>query len=181
MPDLDGDSRGAFDDLRRSLTPALVREADSPLLTRASLETLVGAFTSHAHQSRSALGLVAFELDDWKTLHESAGADGFARAFAGIGHELRRRLRACDELGRLGEAQIAAVLPGCEEGSLDAVAHRLRLVLEARELAVPCEPCRPMFVTAWVAAKTGPLPATPERLLEDLSAALERSRGAAAS
>ncbi len=181
MPDLDGDSRGAFNDLRQALAPALVREADSSLLARASLETLVGAFASHAHQCRSALGLVAFELDDWKTLHESAGADGFARAFAGLGHELRRRLRACDELGRLGVAQIAAVLPGCEEGSLDAVAHRLRLVLEARELATPCEPCRPMFVTAWVAAPAGALPAISKRLLEDLTAALERARGVAAS
>jgi GGDEF domain-containing protein len=181
FPDPGQDSRGAFDDLRRALAPVLVREADSTLLARSSLEDVVGAFAVHAHESRSALGLVVFELEDWKTVHESAGAEGFAHAFASLGQELRRRVRASDELGRLGEAQIAAVLPGCEEGSLDAVAHRLRGVLEARELPVPCEPCRPMFATAWIAAPIGPVATTSERLLEDLAAALERARGAAAS
>jgi len=79
---------------------------------------------------------VAFELEDWKQLHERAGEVGLAGVFAILGQELRCRIRASDELGRLGEAQVAAILPGCEEESLDAVAQRLRLVLEARELTL---------------------------------------------
>lgn len=181
LPDPGEDSRGAFDELRRALAPALVRETDSPLLVRRSLEDVIGAFAVHAHQSRSALGLVVFELDEWKTVRESAGDEASARVFGGLGQELRRRVRASDELGRFGEAQIAAVLPGCEESSLDAVAHRLRGVLEARELAVPCEPCRPTFTAAWISAPTGPAPASAVRLLDELAAALERARGSAAA
>ncbi len=180
LPDPGADSRGAFDELRRALAPALEHEPDSALLSRGSLEDVVGAFAVHAHQSRSALGLIAFELDDWKRVQESAGGEDFARALAGLGQELRRRVRASDELGRMGEAQIATVLPGCEEGSLDAVAHRLRGVLEARELTMPCEPCRPTFTTAWIAAPIGPVAASSERLLGELAAALERARSSAA-
>jgi GGDEF domain-containing protein len=180
-PDPDGDSRGAFDDLRASLEAQLVREPGSPLLARTSLELLLGAFATRAQQSRGALGLVAFELEDWKLAHERAGEAAFAGAFAELAQELRCRLRSSDELGRLGEAQIAAVLPGCDEASLDSVAHRLRGVLEARELTLGSEVLRPLITTAWLAAPAGPVAATASRLLEDLAIALERARAASPS
>ncbi|MEX2208726.1 MAG: GGDEF domain-containing protein [Myxococcota bacterium] len=180
-PEPSGDARGAFGDLRASLEPELRREIGSPLLVRASFELLVGAFVTRAQQSREAMGLVAFELDDWKLIHERAGESAFADAFAGFGQELRRRLRASDELGRLGEAQIVAVLPGCEAVSLDSVAHRLRMALEARDLTFCGEVMRPLITTAWLAAPSAPAPASPARLLEELETALERARGAAPS
>lgn len=180
-PEPSGDARGAFGDLRASLEPELRRETGSPLLARTSFELLVGAFVTRAQQSREALGLVAFELDDWKLVHERAGESAFTGAFVDLAHELRRRLRASDDLGRLGEGQIGAVLPGCEAASLDSVAHRLRMALEARELAFCGEILRPLITTAWLAAPSAPAPATPARLLEELETALERARGAAPS
>lgn len=177
-PEPSGDARGAFGDLRASLESELQRESGSPLLVRASFELLVGAFVTHAQQSREALGLVAFELDDWKQVHEHGGESVFSSVFAGLGQELRRRMRTSDELGRLGEGQIGAVLPGCEEGSLDSVAHRLRMALEARELSFCGEILRPLITTAWLAAPSTPAPPSPARLLEELETALERARGA---
>ena len=178
-PEAGGDSRGAFGDLRQSLEPELVREPGSPLLVRASLEVLVGAFVTRAQQSRGAVGLVALELEDGKLLQERAGESASAGAFTGLARELRRRVRASDEIGRLGEARLAAILPGCEEESLDAVAQRLRLALEACELSLGDEPFRPTIATAWLAAPPGPVPSIPARLLEELEIALERARGAA--
>ena len=176
-PDSGGDSRGALDELRQSLEADLEREPGSPLLVRSSLELLLGACVVRAQQSRGAVGLVAFELEDWKTLHEQAGASAFAGAFADLARELRRRVRAGDELGRLGEAQMAAILPGCELAALGSVSERLRLVLEARELSLGAQPVRPSFATAWIAAAPGPASTSPARLLEELASALERARG----
>jgi GGDEF domain-containing protein len=166
----------AFDDLRESLAGEIEREPGSPLLVRASFERLLAAFATRAQQTREALGLVAFELEDWKGSRERAGASAFASAFAGMGHELRRRVRASDELGRLGEGQLAAVLPGCDEGSLDSVSKRLRLVLESRELALGGQSSCPTFVTAWLAAPLGPTPASAAGPLDELGSALERAR-----
>ena len=112
-------------------------------------------------------------------MQERAGESVLAGAFAGLGQELRRRLRPSDDLGRLGEAQIAAILPGCEEESLDGVAQRLRLALEACELRLGDEAFRPSIATAWLPAPPGSAPANPARLLEQLEDALERARGAA--
>ena len=176
-PNAGGDSRAAFDDLRNSLEPELKREPGSPLLVRASLETLLGAFVTRAQQRRGAIGLVAFELEDWKTVHERAGALAFESVFAELGRELRRRVRESDELGRLGEAQIAAILPGCELEALDSVSQRLRLSLEALDLPLEPQPIRPALATAWLAAAPRPAGASPARLLEELIDALERARG----
>jgi diguanylate cyclase (GGDEF)-like protein len=142
--------------LRQSLGASLEREPGSPLLVRASLEALLDAFTARAQQTRGEVGLVAFELEDWKSLHERVGASAFARVFADLGSELRRRVRVSDDLGRLGEAQIAVILPGCELQALGSVSERLRSSLEARELSLGPEPFRASFATAWLAAPPGP-------------------------
>lgn len=177
-PDPGGDSRSAFDELRQSLEATLAREPGSVLLVRSSLETLVGAFVTRAQQSRSAVGLIAFELEDWKRLEQSAGASAFASGFATLAAELRRRVRVSDDVGRLGEGQIAALLPGCEPQALGAVSERLRLALESREFPFGATPIRPSIVTASLPAPEFPGPTNPAQLLAELSSALEQARGA---
>jgi diguanylate cyclase (GGDEF)-like protein len=172
----DDDTRSGFDDLRRSLAGELEREADSPLLARASLEALLDAFVVRAQQRRNALGLIAFELEDWKGLRERAGATGFASVISTLGRELRRRLRSSDEIGRMGEGQIAAVLPGCEPQALGGVSERLRAVLEALELVCDDQTLRPSISVATFSAAPRPGSA-PVRLLEALADALDRARG----
>lgn len=173
----ESDTRGAFDDLHRSLAAVLEREPGSPLLVRASFETLLGAFITRAQQHRGEMALVIFELEGDKAVRESAGAADFERAIADLGRELRRRLRACDEIGRLGEAQIAAVLPGCDEPSLNLVAERLRVALEGAELSLGSRRVSPSLVMAAIPAPLGPA-SSAERALEELDRALDRARGA---
>jgi GGDEF domain-containing protein len=174
-----GDSRSAFDELRQSLEGELRREPGSPLLHRSSLETLLGAFVTRAQQGRGAVGLIAFELEDWKSLEERAGASAFASAFADLAVELRRRVRESDDLGRLGEAQIAAILPGCEQQMLGSVSERLRLAVEACEFSFGQQSIRPSLVTAWLSAPAFPTSTSPGHLLEQLTSALEQARASA--
>lgn len=173
----DDDTRSGFDDLRRSLATSLEREPDSPLLVRSSLDTLLDAFVTRAQQRRGALGLIAFELEDWKALRERAGAAGFETAISALGRELRRRLRGSDELGRFGEGQIAAILPGCEPQALGGVSERLRATLEALELALGDQTVRPSITVGSLSASPRPGSSDPVRLLEELADALDRARG----
>ncbi len=176
-PDSDGDSRGAFDDLRRLLASQLEREADSPLLVRSSLERLLGAFMTRAQQRRGEIGLVAFELESWKSLQDVAGAQACERAVADLAAELRRRVRGSDDVGRLGEAQIAAVLPGCEEALLSPVSERLHTLLEAHEISLGPERVRPSIAMVAIAVPLSPTTSAAS-VLEALTSALDRVRGA---
>jgi GGDEF domain-containing protein len=173
-PDSETDTRSGFDDLRRKFGSSLVREPGSPLLLRTSFELLLDAFLTRAQQRRTAVGLAAFELEDWKSHYERAGAQGFAASFIALATELRRRVRLSDDLGRLGEGSIVVVLPGCEPQALGSVAERLRLTLESRELPIGPAPVRPSIsvVSLPAAPRTGTTTAT--RLLEELESLVER-------
>ena len=123
--------------------------------SRASLERLVDALLVRARSSGAARsGWSAFELEDWKAQHERAGPRAPARARSrSSARELRRRVRASDELGRLGEAQIAVILPGCEAGcarraSRSACAWRSRRASSARA----ARPCAPRSRSRWCRA-----------------------------
>jgi len=175
-PDSGGDSRSGFDDLRHALEASLEREPGSPLLVRASLGALLGALVARASQRRGAVGLVAFELENGKALREQIAESDFENAFGALALELRRRLRASDDLGRLGEVQIVAVLPGCEPQALGGVSKRLRLCLEARELALGDRRLRPSIKAAWLCASPRPGSESPAQLLDELEHALDRAR-----
>ncbi len=172
--DSDVDTRSGFDDLRRSLGGGLEREPGSNLLVRASLEALLGAFVSRAQQRRGAVGLASFEIEDWKALDERMGGQGVAAALTQISLELRRRVRGSDDLGRLGEARIVAILPGCEPPALATVTERLRHHLESRELAIGDSRVRLAIgaVSLSAAPRTGT--PTPARLLEELESLAAR-------
>jgi GGDEF domain-containing protein len=173
-PDSETDTRSGFDDLRRKFGSALVREPGSPLLLRTSFEVLLGAFLARAQQRRTAVGLAVFELEDWKSHYERAGAPGFASTFAELARELRRRVRASDDLGRLNEGCIVVVLPGCEPQALGSVSERLRLTLEARELPFGPAPIRPSISVASLPASPRPGDSTATALLEELEALIQR-------
>ena len=176
--DPDPDTRSGLGDVRRSLATELARESDGVLLTRPSFEKLLDALLRSARQRRTPIGLVAMHFDDWKELGERVGVAALELTLGGFLRDLRRRARESDELGRLGEAQIALVLPGCEPPTLQSVATRFRLALEGREVVKGDERSRLSVLGV-------ELPACPRggnpgaaQLLAELDALLETARAA---
>src|SRR5262245_413502 len=168
------DSRSGFDDVRHALSGQIEREIDSLLLARASLDRLLNALLVRAPQRRSALGLVGIELEDWKTQSERLGADPARQAFAQLAREVRGKVRSSDELGRLGDGQIAVVLLGCEAHVLGGVAERLRLALEGRVLGEVGETLRASRSVAIVPAYPRAGGPSAGALLTELVGGLER-------
>lgn len=168
------DSRSGFDDVRHALSGQLERELDSLLLSRTSLDRLLNALLVRAPQRRTSLGLVAIEVDDWKTHSERLDAASARAAFAHLARELRQRVRSSDELGRLGESSIAIVLPGCEAHVLGSVAERLRLALDGKPLVQASEAVRAALSVAIVPAYPRAGGPSASALLTELSGALER-------
>jgi GGDEF domain-containing protein len=174
MFDQSFDSRSGFDDVRHALSGQLERELDSLLLSRSSLDRLLNALLVRAPQRRTSVGLVAIELEDWKTHSERLEAAAARAAFAQLARELRQRVRASDELGRLGESSIALVLLGCEAHVLGGVAERLRLALDGKLLGQVAESLRVSLNVAIVPAYPRAGGPSAAALLTELSGALER-------
>jgi diguanylate cyclase (GGDEF)-like protein len=168
------DSRSGFDDVRHALSGQLERELDSLLLSRTSLDRLLNALLVRAPQRRTSLGLVAVELDDWKTQSERLDAQSARAAFAQLARELRQRVRSSDELGRLGESSIAIVLLGCEAHVLASVAERLRLALDGKPLVPTSDALRASLSVTVVPAYPRAGGPSGAALLAELSGALER-------
>jgi GGDEF domain-containing protein len=168
------DSRSGFDDVRHALSGQLERELDSLLLSRSSLDRLLNALLVRAPQRRTALGLVALELEDWKTRTERIDAAAARAAFAQLARELRQRVRSSDELGRLGESSIGIVLLGCEAHMLGSVAERLRLALDGKVLGPTEENLRASLSLAIVPAYPRAGGPSAAALLTELVGALER-------
>jgi len=168
------DSRTGFDDVRHALSGQLERELDSLLLSRGSLDRLLNALLVRAPQRRTSLGLVAVEVDDWKTHSEQLDPPTARAAFAQLARELRQRVRSSDELGRLGESSIAIVLLGCEAHVLASVAERLRLALDGKPLVQTSEAVRASLSVAIVPGYPRAGGPSAAALLTELSGALER-------
>ncbi len=168
------DSRSGFDDVRHALSGQLERELDSLLLSRSSLDRLLNALLVRAPQRRTSVGLVAIELDDWKSQTERLEANTARAAFAQLARELRQRVRSSDELGRLGESSIAVILLGCEPHVLPNVGERLRLALDGKPLAQISEGVRASLNVAALPAYPRTGGPNAGALLTELSGALER-------
>lgn len=168
------DSRSGYDDVRHALSGQIEREIDSLLLVRASLDRLLNALLVRAPQRRSALGLVGVEIEDWKAHSERLGQVSARNAFAQLARELRQRVRGSDELGRLGDGQIALVLLGCEAHVLGGVAERLRLALDGRMLGDVGETLRASLSIAIVPAYPRAGGPSAGALLTELVGGLER-------
>jgi len=168
------DARSGFDDVRYALSGQLERELDSLLLARSSLERLLNALLVRAPQRRTALGLAAFELDDWKESSARAEPAVARAAFAQLARELRQRVRSSDELGRIGESSICIVLLGCEAHVLGGVAERLRLALDGKRLGSPGDELRTSLAVATLPACPRPGGPSAAALLAELCGGLER-------
>jgi len=168
------DPRSGFDDVRYALSGQLERELDSLLLARASLDRLLNALLVRAPQRRTALGLAAFELDDWKESSARAEPGAARAAFAQLARELRQRVRSSDELGRIGESSVCVVLLGCEAHTLGSVAERLRLALDGKLLGPESEGLRASLAVATVPAYPRPGGPSASALIAELCGGLER-------
>jgi diguanylate cyclase (GGDEF)-like protein len=166
------DSRSGFDDVRHALSGQIEREVDSLLLARAALDRLLNALLVRAPQRRSALGLVGIEIEDWKAQADRLGQATARKAFAQLARELRQRVRTSDELGRLGDGQIAVVLVGCEAHVLGGVAERLRLALDGRVLGEVGDTLRASLSVAIVPAYPRAGGPSAAALLTELTSAL---------
>ena len=104
---------------------------------RASAEQLAGALTRRAGidvldlqfrlaaLNTSALSLLFFDLDHFKSVNDTFGHDVGDRVLRDAAHALAKAVRKCDRAIRWGGEEFVVVLPTADADEADAVSDRI--------------------------------------------------------
>ena len=115
----------------RRLETMLHEDALTGLFNRRYVLTRLGGLISGARRHGRPLSIAMIDIDHFKRLNDDHGHDAGDTVLVEITTALRDRLRAEDELGRLGGEEFLALLPDTDSRAAAAVAEDLRASAQA--------------------------------------------------
>jgi two-component system, cell cycle response regulator len=118
----------------RRLETMLHEDMLTGLFNRRYVLTRLAGLISGARRHGRPLSIAMIDADRFKRINDECGHDAGDTALVEITGALRGRLRAEDELGRLGGEEFLALLPDTGAGAAAAVAEDLRQSVEALEV-----------------------------------------------
>ena len=105
------------------------------LANRRSGRRSLGQMTARSHRSGLPLGIVAFDIDDFKSINDRFGHEAGDLVLRIVGQHLRTAVRIGDEPMRTGGEEFLVLLPDTDAAGAVAVAEHLRQSI--RGLNVP--------------------------------------------
>ncbi|MEA2464204.1 MAG: hypothetical protein QOJ98_1951 [Acidobacteriota bacterium] len=88
----------------------------------------------YARDARTALALIAFDIDHFKRINDSWGHAAGDLVLQRVAHACRTAIRPADQIGRTGGEEFMVILPGASQRDAVAVAERLRAAVGAIDL-----------------------------------------------
>jgi diguanylate cyclase (GGDEF)-like protein len=85
---------------------------------------------NRARHERRPLAVAMVDLDGFKLINDTHGHAAGDAVLRECGAALRSQLREYDFIGRYGGDEFLVVLPGCDEGASEAIAERLRAIID---------------------------------------------------
>ncbi len=129
------------------------------------------AHAGGAEQSPGAFALLLVDVDRFKDVNDRFGHTAGDAALRLVAERLLGHVRASDMVVRLGGEEFAVLMPGADRVTAEAVAERLRSVVEEKPLALEPEPLR---LTISIGIAEGAV--APAELLKDADMALYASK-----
>jgi two-component system cell cycle response regulator len=96
------------------------------LFNRRYVLTRLAGLISGARRHERPLSVAMIDVDHFKRVNDAHGHDAGDRALVEVALTVRDRLRAEDELGRLGGEEFLALLPDADERAAAAVSDKIR-------------------------------------------------------
>ena len=100
------------------------------LANRRFILTQLGGMVSAARRHHRPLTAAIVDIDHFKVVNDTRGHAEGDRVLAAVAHAMRDRLRAEDQLGRLGGEEFLALLPDADARAAGAAAEKLRASVE---------------------------------------------------
>jgi two-component system cell cycle response regulator len=123
------------------------------------------------------LGVVMFDIDDFKRLNDTHGHTTGDAALRSIGEVLRRSLRTADFVGRYGGDEFLLVLPETSANGTHQLAERIRNGVSRREFELRGGKLK-LTISGGVAGFPDAEVVTPEDLIDRADQALYQSKAA---
>lgn len=98
---------------------------------RRRITELGQALLAHCRERGEPISVLMLDLDHFKSINDDHGHQAGDRALQSVSAELKRHLRAGDELGRYGGEEFAVVLPATALDRAEAIGERLRAAIAA--------------------------------------------------
>jgi diguanylate cyclase (GGDEF)-like protein len=114
----------------RRLETLLHEDPLTGLFNRRYVLTRLSGLISGARRHGRPLSVAMIDIDNFKSLNDAYGHDAGDAALVATTMALRDRLRAEDELGRLGGEEFLALLPDAAARAVPVVAESLRASVE---------------------------------------------------
>jgi two-component system, cell cycle response regulator len=106
------------------------------LFNRRYVLTRLGGLISGARRHGRPLSVAIVDIDHFKRVNDAHGHDAGDTALVGVAIALRDRLRAEDQLGRLGGEEFLALLPDADESAAAAVSEKARASVDALRIQI---------------------------------------------
>ena len=120
----------------RRLETMLHEDPLTGLFNRRYVLTRLAGLISGARRHGRPLSVAMIDIDHFKHVNDAHGHDVGDAALVATTTALRDRMRAEDELGRLGGEEFLALLPDADEHAAGVVAESLRLSVERLRIRV---------------------------------------------
>jgi two-component system cell cycle response regulator len=130
-----------------------------------------------AARYKRLLGLVMFDIDDFKRLNDTHGHTTGDAALRSIGEVLQRSLRTADFVGRYGGDEFLLVLPETSAHGTFQLAERIRNGISRREFDLRAGTMR-LTVSGGVVGYPEAGVVTPEDLIDRADQALYQAKAA---
>jgi diguanylate cyclase (GGDEF)-like protein len=136
---------------QKALEEQAVKDALTGLHNRALLASTLDLAMEQSRRSGTPMTLLAFDLDDFKTINDTQGHAAGDDALRGLAGVIRSRIRRTDLAFRLGGEEFLAFLYGTDREKGLQVAEDLRAAVAAKPLIPDC----PVTVSVGVATFNG--------------------------
>jgi diguanylate cyclase (GGDEF)-like protein len=110
----------------RRLETMLHQDSLTGLFNRRYVLARLASLISGARRHGRSLSISMIDVDHFKRVNDAHGHEAGDRALVDVALSLRERLRAEDELGRLGGEEFLALLPDADEKAAAAVSDGIR-------------------------------------------------------
>jgi two-component system, cell cycle response regulator len=114
----------------------LFEDALTGLANRRFILTQLGGMVSGARRHHRPLTVAIIDVDHFKAVNDSRGHAEGDKVLAAVAHALRERLRAEDQLGRLGGEEFLALLPDADVAAGGVAAEKLRASVDTLGVTV---------------------------------------------
>ena len=125
------------DELRRALAVAeelATTDALTGLLNRRTILDRGGVAFEQSRRQGYPLSVIMVDIDHFKRINDVHGHQAGDRVLAAVAAALQSGIRRYDQIGRYGGEEFLAILPGCSDVDVSAVAERMRRAVETLEV-----------------------------------------------